>query len=136
MAKRRVPPNDKMRRPEGNKESRAGAQRSQEADRAALTVLTAQVQAALGLVDSETADALIGEQIDEHGALIRAANAITTMNWMAMKANGVRENPATLRMSAQTQMIVLDLVHKSYALGIRMGEATNYTNYTKGEEGG
>ena len=109
MAKSRVPPNDKMLRPEGDKAGRE------------LNILTAQVQGALGLVDGEAADVLIGEQTDEYRALIRAANAITTMNWMAMKANGVRENPATLRMSAQTQMIVLDLVHKSYALGIKRG---------------
>lgn len=113
-AKRRTGAQDKRRVPEQNKASQGNGNPD-------LAELSEQVQEALGLLDTETADQIIGEQRPEYQTLIQAAQAIMAMNWSAMKSCGVRQNQNSLRYSAQTSAVVLDLVHKAYALGIREG---------------
>jgi hypothetical protein len=108
--KMREPARDKRLRPDGDKAKRE------------METLAAQVQAAQQLLSSEEADGIIGEADDEYRALIQAARAVTTMQWMMARGQGARETPAALRMQAQSMIIVLDLVHKAYALGVRRGE--------------
>ena len=113
-AKRQTGAQDKRRVPEKNKVAEGNGTPK-------MAELSAQVQEALALLDTETADQIIGEQRPEYQTLIQAAQAIMAMNWSAMKSCGVRQNQESLRYSAQTSVVVLDLVHKAYALGIREG---------------
>ena len=93
------------------------------AGREAMQALVAQVQAAQQLLSSEEADDLIGEALEgeAYRALIQATQAQVTLGWMMAKGQGARETPAALRMQAQQMVILLDLVHKAYALGARAG---------------
>ena len=77
---------------------------------------------ALDLLDSETADGIIGSlPPDEYGVLIRGVRAAYTMLWMMAKGNGMRQTKATLKMGAQALTILLTIVHYAYALGVRRG---------------
>lgn len=78
-----------------------------------LTDLNAAVEKALKLSDSETADAVIGEQTEEYRTLL----------WALAKFFGVKENKQSLKGFAQAMMVVLTLVHYAYALGIKRGQA-------------
>jgi hypothetical protein len=84
--------------------------------------LNAEAQGALGLLDSETADAIIGEPGEEYGELIRGARSAMTMLWMLMKSFGVKESPKSLKGFSQAMVVVLTLVHYAYALGVRRGQ--------------
>jgi len=82
----------------------------------------AKVELALKLLDSETADKIIGSpQPDEYGVLIRGVQGAYHMLWMMTKGNGMRQNKATLKMGAQALSILLTIVHYAYALGIKRG---------------
>ena len=81
-----------------------------------------QVEQALKLLDSETADGIIGTPPDEYGILVRGIQAAHTMLWMVAKGNGMRQSKAVLKMGAQALSILLTLVHYAYALGIRAGQ--------------
>lgn len=83
--------------------------------------LNIKVQAALGLLDSETADGIIGEQDDDYRVLIEGTQAAMTMLWMLMKSFGVKESKKALRGFSQAMLVVLTLVHYAYALGMRRG---------------
>lgn len=85
--------------------------------------LQAEAQTALKLLDSETADAIIGEPGEEYGELIRGSRSAMTMLWMFMKSMGVPENQKTLRGFSQAMVVVLTLVHYAYALGMRRGRS-------------
>jgi hypothetical protein len=87
----------------------------------ALDELSNQVNAALELLDSDTADEIIGEQSEEYQALIQATNAIMAMQWAMMKHHGLRETKASLKRGAQGLSIVLTIVHYAYALGVQRG---------------
>lgn len=116
-----------MRRPDGDK----GGKKN-------LAELSAKVQAALSLLESEEADAIIadgGGPDEVYQALIQGANAIMSMHWSAMKGQGVRQSADALRMAAQAQMIVLDLVHKAYAAGVRRGNITRVITGEDGDDG-
>ena len=81
-----------------------------------------QVEQALKLCDSETADGIIGSpQPDEYGTLVQGVHAAYRMLWMMAKGNGLKENPTTLRMGAQALVILLTIIHYAYALGLRRG---------------
>lgn len=83
--------------------------------------MEAEAQMALGLLDSETADQIIGEQHEDYQALIKGTRSAMTMLWMLMKSFGVKENQKSLKGFSQAMMIMLTLVHYAYALGIRRG---------------
>ena len=81
-----------------------------------------QVEQALHLLDSETADQIIGQpQPEEYGVLIRGMQAALNMLWMMVKGNGLRQTRAVLKMAAQAQAIMLTIVHYAYALGLKRG---------------
>ena len=106
--KMRKRPNNKMRTPEDNK---AAAEQ--------LEALRAEADAALHLLESEEADAIIGEQTPEFRQLIRGANALMGLSVAAMRSHGLRENAMTLKTEAQTLLMVAQLIHRAYALGIQ-----------------
>ena len=89
--------------------------------RQGLQELLEQAQAALKLLDQETADGIIGERSPEYDTLIQGANAVMAMAWAVNKTHGLRQTPASLKAGAQTLGMVLTLVHYAYALGIRRG---------------
>jgi len=109
--------------------------RYDEAAKQELEQLGAEVQAALKLLDSSTADAIItgansagtgaaangDKQPEEYGELIRGTKAAMGMYWAACKSHGLRESPTSLRYGAQTLSILLTLVHYAYALGLQRG---------------
>lgn len=87
-----------------------------------LTEAQKRVEVALQLLDSETADRIIGSpQPEEYGRLVRGVQGAYHMLWMMVKGNGMRQNKATLKMGAQALTILLTIVHYAYALGIRRG---------------
>jgi ribosomal protein L30/L7E len=90
-------------------------------DRQSLEELQAEAEAALQLLDSETADAIIGEDTPEHRTLIRGTQAAMAMHYAMMKSLGLRETRQTLHRASQTMAVMLTLVHYAYALGIRRG---------------
>ncbi len=83
--------------------------------------LTQEVEEALGLLDAESADAIIDTSTPDYETLIRGAKAVLTLQWMLMKQHGVRESPASLKGQAQAMTMVLTMVHYAYALGIQWG---------------
>ena len=87
-----------------------------------LDALSAQVQAALKLLDTEAADALIGERTEDYDTLIQGANALMALDWSMKKTQGLRETQQSLKAGAQTMTMVLQLVHFAYALGVKRGK--------------
>ena len=81
----------------------------------------AAITAALTLLTPDEADAIIGEPGDEYRALIQAAEAVPQLLWALALKNGVRKKQSVLEMWAQGQMMLLQLVHDAYALGVRRG---------------
>ena len=87
-----------------------------------LTEAEATVVRALKLLDSETADEIIGEvRPEEYDTMIQAVQAAYHMIWVLAKSNGMRQTKEILKMGAQAQAVLLTLVHYAYALGIRRG---------------
>ena len=91
------------------------------AGRAVLDELNEQIETALKLLDSETADAIIGEQTPEYQALITGVSAIHALEWALLKTHGLKQRPASLKAGGQALMMVTTLIHYAYALGIRRG---------------
>jgi len=83
-----------------------------------------EVEQALALCDSETADGIIGTPPpEEYGTLVQGVKAVYHMLWMMAKANGLKQNQTTFRMGAQAMLMLATIVHYAYALGIRRGRA-------------
>jgi len=82
---------------------------------------TTAIERALTLLTPDEADAIIGEPGDEYRALIQAAEAVPQLLWALALKNGVRKKESVLEMWAQGQMMLLQLVHDAYALGVRRG---------------
>ena len=89
--------------------------------KATVEELSAKIQRALQLLDSETADAIIEEPGEEYEALIQGMEALNTMEWMVMKQSGLKETPRSLKHKAQSMTMALTMVHYAYALGKRHG---------------
>ena len=81
----------------------------------------AAIERALTLLTPTEADAIIGEPGDEYRALIQAAEAVPQLLWALALKNGIRKKRPVLEMWAQGQMMLLQLVHDAYALGVRRG---------------
>jgi len=80
-----------------------------------------QAEAALQLLDQETADGIIGQADEEYGILIQGVRGVYAMLWAMFKMHGLRQNDASLRAGAQGMAMLLTIVHYAYALGIRRG---------------
>jgi len=76
---------------------------------------------ALKLLDSETADAIIGEPTTEYQTLVQGMEGAYLMLWIMANNNGLRKVPAVERMGSQALIVMLSLLHSAYALGIRHG---------------
>ena len=111
------PVDNKQQRPQGNKRLLAQGDKGENG----LQELAGEVQAALGLLDGETADELIGEPDEAYGALVKGVRAAVAMEWSAAKMHGLHQTSDMLRYGAQTLTILLTLVHYAYALGMRRG---------------
>ena len=87
-----------------------------------LDQMRAEVELALKLCDSETADGIIGEPVpEEHKVLVQGVKSVYRMLWSMARTNGMRQTPQTLRMGAQTLLMLATIVHYAYALGIKRG---------------
>jgi len=86
-----------------------------------LDAQSAAITAALTIISPDEADAIIGEAGDEYRALIQAAEAVPQLLWALAVKNGVRKKRRVLEMWTQGQMMLLQLVHDAYALGVRRG---------------
>ena len=95
----------------------------------ALRAAQGDVEAALALLDSEGADALIqgvgrrDASDPEYQALIKGVRGVHQMLWSMALGNGMRRNKAVLKMGAQALTILLTLVHYAFALGVRAGQS-------------
>jgi hypothetical protein len=79
------------------------------------------VDAALKLLDSETADGIIGENTEELATLERGAQAALTLLWGMVQGCGLRKLVPAKKATAQSMLILTTLVHYAYALGMRRG---------------
>jgi hypothetical protein len=87
----------------------------------------ARVEAALKLLDSETADLVIGTSTDELKALEQGAQSALAMVWMmAVQSCGIKvkdgESHPLQRVIAQATLMVVTMVHYAFALGMRRGQ--------------
>jgi len=62
------------------------------------------------------------DQMATDGTLVRGVQGVYHMLWMMAKGNGMKETKASLKMGAQAMVMLLQLVHYAYALGIRQGK--------------
>jgi hypothetical protein len=76
---------------------------------------------ALGLVDPDEADRIIGESTLELKTLHEGAESLAMLNWWMATGNGMEKNDDTLQMQAQSAAVLLQLVHNAYALGLQDG---------------
>lgn len=111
------PVDNKQQRPQGNKRLLAQGDKGENG----LQELYVKVEEALSLLDSETADELVGEPDASYRALVQGVQAAVAMEWSAAKMHGLHQTSDMLRYGAQTLTILLTLVHYAYALGMRRG---------------
>ena len=76
---------------------------------------------ALGMIESERADAIIGEQTEELKKLIHGMKGVYMMLWIMALNNGMRKTKATMDMGSQALIIMTTMIHHAYALGIKKG---------------
>lgn len=114
-SKRQGPERDKRLRPEGDKMQRPAGNKT------SISELTAEVKAAQALLKPEEADAIIGEESDEHRALLAGIRALMALNWAAMQQRGLRPTPGATEDAGKTLIMAVTLVHEAYALGVRRG---------------
>lgn len=80
------------------------------------------VEKALTLLDSETADEMIGKAPEEYRTLIQGLDGAHGMMWVMAVSNGMEDNEDTRRMAGQGKMAMLTILHYAFALGVRHGE--------------
>jgi hypothetical protein len=83
----------------------------------------AKVLDALALLDSETADGIIGEPPPEYGTLIQGMDGAHGMLFIMAASNGMKNNKATRQMAGQNKLAMLTLMHYAFALGVRHGRS-------------
>lgn len=76
---------------------------------------------ALALLDSETADSIIGESTDELQLLEQGAQTVLTMLWGIMQGCGILNKTRALEAVAKAILMEATLVHYAYALGLKRG---------------
>jgi hypothetical protein len=104
-----------MARPDADKAQRPAG------DKTSITGLTAEIKAAQALLSPEEADAIIGEESDEHRALLAGIRALMSLSWAAMQQRGLRPTPAATQDAGKALIMAVSLVHEAYALGVRRG---------------
>lgn len=81
----------------------------------------AQVMKGLALLDSETADEIIGEAPAEYKTLIQAMDGAHGMFFVMATSNGLRNTAEVRKMAGQNKLAMLTLLHFAYALGVQRG---------------
>ena len=95
--------------------------RNAEPGRVKLAEVNARIQAALSLLDTDKADEIIGKPGPEHKVLVQGVEAAIQLLWAGMQNCGARKSKKALGFTAKTQIILLQIVHFAYALGIKRG---------------
>ena len=87
------------------------------------------VRVAQQLLGDGEADRIIGDQPAEHKLLMAGAQAEMGLIYRVMRTYGLRRGKSE-KMFAQGMVVMIDLLHRAYALGIRRGrmEARGTTN--------
>lgn len=85
------------------------------------------VEAALKLLDSETADGIIGTSTGELQALEQGTQSALAMVWMmAVQSCGIKTEKGKThplqKAIAQATLMVVTMVHYAFALGMRQGQ--------------
>lgn len=80
------------------------------------------VEAALALLDSETADEIIGEAPEAYQTLIQGMDGAHGMMFVMAVGNGMKNSPQTRKMAGQGKLAMLTLVHYAFALGVKHGK--------------
>jgi hypothetical protein len=89
-----------------------------------LEAQTERIQYVLALLTSEQAVEIIGEQTPEYRKLVEGAESLGVL-WSALVRSGdTFTDDEKLKQAAQAQMVLLTLVHYTYALGIRHGRVS------------
>lgn len=92
-----------------------------EEGKAKLAEVNARIQAALKLLDTDAADEIIGTPWPEHKVLVQGVEAAIQLLWAGMQNCGARKSKRALEYTAKTQIMLLQMVHFAYALGIKRG---------------
>lgn len=80
------------------------------------------MEKALALLDSETADALIGKADEEYKALIQGMDGAHDMMFLMAIANGMKNTEEARKMAGQGKLAMVTLVHYAYALGVKKAQ--------------
>ncbi len=87
-------------------------------------VLKARVTKAQALLDSATADGIIGQPAPEDWTTLQdGTSALLALNWALMKSHGMKESPEATRGGNQMLIMMATLMHYAYALGLRRGRS-------------
>ncbi len=88
-----------------------------------LDEVNARVMAALKLLSTEDADKLAQGHGPEYRVLLSAMPAITELWVAALRTNRIRGRrlERLIEITAKTQIILLQIVHLAYALGVQRG---------------
>lgn len=89
--------------------------------RAQLEEVGHRIGKALAILDTDTADGIIGQPGEEHRTLVQGTEAAIQMLWMAMKSQGAADSKRSQQFVAQTELMLLQMIHFAYALGIKRG---------------
>lgn len=92
-----------------------------ETGQARLAEVNARLQAALKLLDTDSADQIIGEPGPGYGELIQGVEAAMQLLWAGIQGGGAARSQRVLSYVAKTQIFLLQMVHFAYALGIQRG---------------
>ncbi|HUW11700.1 MAG TPA: hypothetical protein VM537_18360 [Anaerolineae bacterium] len=87
-----------------------------------LAEIDAEIQAALQLLTSESAEEIIGDTPrEEFGVLIKGGRAMVALLWAGMQTCGVRKNKTSLDYVSKAVIVIAQMINYAYALGIRRG---------------
>ncbi|HUW13084.1 MAG TPA: hypothetical protein VM537_25390 [Anaerolineae bacterium] len=87
-----------------------------------LAEINRRIQAALALLTTEEADAIIVEPGPGYKELVQGVEAAMGLLWAAMMKGGARENNTNVGYMAKTQVVLLQMLHFAYALGVKRGK--------------
>lgn len=82
------------------------------------------VERALALLDSETADEIIGQADEAYKALIQGMDGAHDMMFLMALTNGMKNTQKVRNMAGQGKLAMVTLVHYAYALGVKKGKET------------
>ena len=91
-----------------------------------LDELSADVNAALKLLNPDTAEQIVGsDPPEEYGVLLRGIRGVHGLTLGMMRKFGLQVDSDTLEVSAKLQAMLFQIVNYAYALGLRRGREGN-----------